>query len=305
MPRQQLIWKPNRLRSVVTDARMSPGRRTVRSALLGALLNLCAFAAPPAIHAAQLTLTWVDTSSGQAAVAIERAIGDHGTYTNIGKSGPGETSYVDSTVAFGTTYCYRVQAVVSDSVSPYSNIACAAPAGGFTVSVVKTGTGTGTVVSAPPGISCGTACSAGYFSGNPVTLTATPSAGAIFTGWSGGCSGSGACTLAGNGSVTVNADFAAVQPHVTSVRITADKLSPQPPGSTIMFTAIASGCVAPYEYLWFVFDGSSWTLAQNWSTSNSLTWRPSVPIASGLVTVSARCAGSGYMVSAGLPYSIK
>jgi hypothetical protein len=43
-----------------------------------------------------------------------------------------------------------------------------------------------------------------------VTLTGTPASGATFSGWSGGgCSGTDPCTLAGNGSVTVTATFAA------------------------------------------------------------------------------------------------
>ena len=57
----------------------------------------------------------------------------------------------------------------------------------YTLSIVKGGTGSGTVTSSPGGINCGTACSASY-TGTPVSLAATPAAGSAFGGWSGtGC----------------------------------------------------------------------------------------------------------------------
>jgi hypothetical protein len=51
--------------------------------------------------------------------------------------------------------------------------------------------GSGSVTSSPSGIHCGSTCSASYGSGTGVTLTATPSAGWIVTGWGGACSGNG------------------------------------------------------------------------------------------------------------------
>ena len=77
----------------------------------------------------------------------------------------------------------------------------------FTLAVTKAGTGSGTVVSVPAGIICGTACSTAYSFGTIVTLTATPAAGSIFTGWGGACSGSnGICvvTMIAARSVTAN-----------------------------------------------------------------------------------------------------
>ncbi|MEK8018992.1 MAG: hypothetical protein VSS75_019145, partial [Candidatus Parabeggiatoa sp.] len=45
--------------------------------------------------------------------------------------------------------------------------------------------GNGTVISEPEGIQCGELCSTSYYGGTAVTLTATPSAGAKFTAWTG------------------------------------------------------------------------------------------------------------------------
>ena len=80
---------------------------------------------------------------------------------------------------------------------------------GFTLTVSVTGNGTVT----GGGISCGsgaTACtSAGHAANSAVTLTATPSSGATFTGWGGGtCTGTvPTCTVTFNAAKTVTAAF--------------------------------------------------------------------------------------------------
>ena len=67
-----------------------------------------------------------------------------------------------------------------------------------TLTINKTGTGTGTVISNPAGINCGTTCGAGFAVGTEVTLTASPTAGSTFAGWSGPCSGTGSCIVVMN-----------------------------------------------------------------------------------------------------------
>ena len=58
-----------------------------------------------------------------------------------------------------------------------------------TLTVVKSGGGSGTVTSNPAGINCGSDCSASFTNGTSVTLTATPASGSTFAGWEGeGCS---------------------------------------------------------------------------------------------------------------------
>jgi hypothetical protein len=70
------------------------------------------------------------------------------------------------------------------------------------LAVNKTGSGSGSV-------SCdGGACAASYVHGTSVTLTALAASGSTFTGWSGGgCSGTGACTVALNSDTAVSANF--------------------------------------------------------------------------------------------------
>jgi hypothetical protein len=76
----------------------------------------------------------------------------------------------------------------------------------FTLSVSVTGNGS--VTSSPAGINCGATCSANFNSGTPVTLTANHAAGASFIGWSGACSGTGACMVTMNMFKSVSAAFA-------------------------------------------------------------------------------------------------
>ncbi|MEK7479472.1 MAG: hypothetical protein AAB634_03000, partial [Patescibacteria group bacterium] len=71
----------------------------------------------------------------------------------------------------------------------------------FKVNVSISGGGTGSVLSNPSGSSCGTGCTE-YPKGTTATLTASPSGGSKFDGWSGKCSGTGACVPTGNSSVT-------------------------------------------------------------------------------------------------------
>ena len=77
----------------------------------------------------------------------------------------------------------------------------------YSLSVSKSGTGSGTVTSNPAGINCGTTCSAGYSGGTQITLTATASAGSTFAGWSGACSGTGGCTVTMDSAKSVSASF--------------------------------------------------------------------------------------------------
>jgi Tol biopolymer transport system component len=99
-----------------------------------------------------------------------------------------------------------------------------------TLTVAKSGAGAGTVSSSPAGISCGLDCSEPYTSGTQVTLTASPTGGSVFGGWSGGgCSGTGNCVVTLNADTTVTATFDAAPPP------------PPPPPVTLTVTRAGTG----------------------------------------------------------------
>ncbi|MFZ4438402.1 MAG: InlB B-repeat-containing protein [Syntrophales bacterium] len=103
----------------------------------------------------------------------------------------------------GTNYYGRFDVAYNAALHQWLNAGST-----FSLSISKPGNGSGTVTSAPSGISCGTTCSAPFTAGTSVTLTATPAAGSTFTGWSGACSGAGStCSLVMNADNSVTATF--------------------------------------------------------------------------------------------------
>jgi hypothetical protein len=75
--------------------------------------------------AGELEATWVDNSSNEDGFGIERRAGTTQTYVQIAVVGANVTSYNDTGLARGETYCYRVHSFNAAGSSPYSNEACA------------------------------------------------------------------------------------------------------------------------------------------------------------------------------------
>ena len=66
------------------------------------------------------------------------------------------------------------------------------------------------------------------------------------------------------------------------------------------WTATATGGTGPYTYKFFVYDGSTWTMGQDWSASNTWTWTPPGPGTYNF-QVWARNAASGALFDAWRP----
>ena len=80
--------------------------------------------------------------------------------------------------------------------------------GAASLTVTLAGGGTGSVASAPAGITCGATCTADFTSGTSVVLTATTTNGSTFAGWSGACTNpTGTCTVVMSQNQTVTATF--------------------------------------------------------------------------------------------------
>ena len=87
----------------------------------------------------------------------------------------------------------------------------------WTLAAARAGNGAGTIASTPGGINCGVSCAASFADGASVTLTAAPATGSTFSGWSGACSGAGACTVNSRSDRSVTATFT-LQPRTLTVR---------------------------------------------------------------------------------------
>src|SRR3989475_649443 len=79
----------------------------------------------------------------------------------------------------------------------------------------------------------------------------------------------------------------------SSVTQTVSPASPQPPGTTVTFTATATGCPNPTYQFWLLPPGGSWTVVQAYSSGYAWSWNTS-GIAMGTYTedVDARDATS-------------
>ena len=118
----------------------------------------------------------------------------------------------------------------------------------FGVTVGLAGSGMGTVASSPAGISCGTTCSASFDEGTSITLTATPAAGSIFTGWSGGpCAGTAPCTFTMATTFAVTATF--TNPSLSPRLLNISTRGPVQTGDSIMIGGFIIGGSVPKTVL--------------------------------------------------------
>jgi hypothetical protein len=122
----------------------------------------------------------------------------------------------------------RVESVTASlddgSVSPVSTIAqlvvnAGNVLGRHALTVTKTGSGTGTVMSSPAGINCGSTCTFNYAYGTSVTLTATPASGSTASLSGPGCSGAATCTVTVNSATAITANFTTLSSTTLSVSV--------------------------------------------------------------------------------------
>lgn len=173
-----------------------------------------------------------DNATGQCGVALGGA-GKYGNLPGLGTVTGGGAGQGNGTImsychllsggmgniawTFGTGHPYgvnasRVPTVMLSQAQAYLPVDAS---GTYDLNVSKTGTGT--VTSNPAGINCGVDCSESYASGTSVTLNASPGTGYAFSGWSGDCSGTGACVVNMTASKSVAASFTPIPQGVLSV----------------------------------------------------------------------------------------
>lgn len=125
-----------------------------------------------------------------------------------GLSIAGVDGVLSGTPTSGGNFSFTVGATDADSAT-VSKAYTLQIAGGavpqYQLSAGKTGSGSGTV--SGNGLDCGTTCAVMLDDGTTATLTATPDAGSVFSGWSGACTGSGNCVVTVNADTVVSANL--------------------------------------------------------------------------------------------------
>ena len=115
---------------------------------------------------------------------------------------------LSGTPSAGGDFPFTVTAVDANGTSVtrvYSLHVLGAPVSQVDLTVAKLGSGSGTV--SGNGIDCGATCSAHLDLGTAISLSATPDAGSIFSGWSEACTGTADCSFTLNASASVSATF--------------------------------------------------------------------------------------------------
>ena len=164
------------------------------------------------------------TNEGTGAVAYARTWG----MTNRSIA-PGAPSCTNFTLPNGiATGSYELR-VIANGI-PSAPVPVTIGAGGssqhacpnYTLSLAAAGGGSGTMTSSPAGIDCSATCTHDFPDGTVVTLTADPTTGSVFAGWSGGgCSGTAACVVTLSGATSVTATFG-LAPETLTVSKTGD-----------------------------------------------------------------------------------
>lgn len=132
--------------------------------------------------------------------------------------GTGCSSYLTGTMVsltassnYGYTFlnwsgdCWGANPCILSMTSNRTVTANFATAVNSTLSVTKTGSGS--IISNPYGIECGSNCSFAFQSNSTVSLIAIPDKGFTFVGWDGACSGRGSCSVYMGANQSVSAKF--------------------------------------------------------------------------------------------------
>jgi hypothetical protein len=174
----------------------------------------------------------------------------------------------------------------------------------YTLSVAKSGTGTGTVTNSPSATT--------FNAGTVVTLTAPPDPSSTFDGWSGGaCSGTiSPCTVTMNGNTSLTATFNLKTYTITASADANGSISPQ--GTvTVNHGANQSFGIAPntgYQVADVKADGASAGVVSSYTFGNVMsnhniqgTFSPTGS-APGTVVAAVNAGGTQYSSGTGITY---
>ncbi|MCG6927005.1 MAG: GDSL-type esterase/lipase family protein [Acidobacteria bacterium] len=174
------------------------------------------------------------------------------------------------------------------------------------LTVGRTGNGSGTVTSSPPGIDCGSDCSEEHAPGTSVTLTATADSESVFGGWGGACSGTDSCDVVVDTATSVTAAF-----NTSAYTLGVDDVSVMETdagGTALAFTVTLTASTLPDTYTLSVSTSGSGrgTVTASpagiscgsdchevYDAATTVTLTPSVASGSTFAGWSGDCAGFG------------
>lgn len=150
----------------------------------------------------------------------------------------------------------------------------------FKLNIQNSGNGSGTILSVPSGIDCGTTCSYDFPVYKNVTLTAEPALNSFFSGWQGECSTCGnnpQCTLYMNSEKNCYASFSLRPPSEAS-----DNKNPMTvmkgPNNSLLIYYTPSNCATDHTIYWGIgpiINSLNWTNAEcGFSNLNPIYFDP-------------------------------
>lgn len=141
-----------------------------------------------------------------------------GTVSGGGTYTAGTLVTPTATPAVGSTFAGWAPSICSTPFALNTDTTCIAT---FTLiprfTLTVTGSAYGTVTSLPAGINCGSDCTEPFLRGTSVVLSAAPTSGYKFNGWSGACTGTGICTVTMSTARNVSATFTALPKYTLTV----------------------------------------------------------------------------------------
>jgi hypothetical protein len=162
-----------------------------------------------------------------------------GTFASVTGAAVGGNSYAGDYLADGARLCFA---------------GCFATPLTHRLSVTLSGSGAGTVRSDVGELDCAPDCERAFSPGTVVTLTASPSGGSAFGGWSAPCEGTGPCVLTMDQARAVTATFGAVSDQAPGAQPPpATQQKPPPTGTPakarlsargVLFLPSVNRCVA-------------------------------------------------------------
>ena len=249
----------------------------------------------------RIDLAWTVNSSNDSGFRIERNT-NGGAFAAVGFAVGGSSSYSDTTVASNTTYSYRIFAVNDLGDSPVSNTTAGVPTGASApaapTALTATRTGSPQVTLAWQDNSTdetGFRIERNTNGAGFVAIGTTIDNAISYVDNTAGPANSYAYRVFAFNGVGDSLPSNVASPGAAAVTLAPSPGSPQAPGASVLWTAVASGGSGSYQYQFWLWNGSSWSLAKPYGATNDNTWTwDTTSLATGTYYVQAwvRNAGS-------------